>query len=222
MYGLPRWVRTAPTSSTAHRPGCAHALDSRLLQRTPRAIAAAASERADVGGEMNRIAPTVAARAGSSRSGGPRRTTEPEPSASKASSRSLRHSSRNCVRDPKRVARGAGGRRSRRPGPPGAGVERRAEGGVVANAKVATEPDDLCHGLQTACVTRPLRSALSALRGAHGRAFREIAQARCRTVERRSGRVTTVSVRGPSTSGRATPVSTGVTRPIQSDERAGE
>ncbi len=35
------------------------------------------------------------------------------------------------------------------------------------------------------------------------------------------GSVTTVSVASPSISGRATPASTGVTRPIQSEERAG-
>ena len=46
--------------------------------------------------------------------------------------------------------------------------------------------------------------------------------ARCRTAVRPTRSVTTVSVVNPSIRGRATPASTGVTRPIQSEESVGE
>jgi hypothetical protein len=142
-----------------------HALDSRLLQRTPRSIAAAAGERADVRCEMNR---RCADRCRESRQlalgrAAANHQARAEPSkalveVAEALPQELRPGPRRV--SPVQQAVVEAEDRDH----PVAGVERSAEGRVVANAKVTTEPDDLCHRLQTACVTRPLRSALSALR----------------------------------------------------------
>ena len=150
-------VQAGMREATARRP------------RAPRARSRRRANGPESALKCSSRAPASRASAGSSRSGAPRRTTSRPPSRS---SRSARHSSRNCVRGPeawrpcssRSSKQNTGTTRSQR-------VERRAQRGMVVHAQVAREPQEGGH-----------RSASATARGggrrcARGRAARTAARA---------------------------------------------
>ena len=143
VYGLPAWVRSPPTSSTALRPGCAWSVDagSPRLTRSPRRRANGLTSAL----KWSSSAPISAASAASSRSGGPWRITSPPPRSRSEPSRSPGTRAGTACGARRRGGRAAAGRRGRRPARRARGVERAAQRRVVVHAQVAPVPDDRGH-----------------------------------------------------------------------------